>query len=174
MSPDKTDPKRHVGMIPRCAKLLCALVLLAAVCRIHAATSPGHKHYVTWPPVEPDKSIAIWLMKTYVDPEATFEFVRKGSSPTNGIAFDIPGSVYIRNHRRCASEIVIHRHHIEDAKATALGALARKMEMNFWYATYTEREQPLADALMKLWQSDKQPEEVLEQALVILDEWQPQ
>jgi len=156
---------------------LCVLAALMVVGLSSAGTladEADRRHiYVTWPPVEPDKCIAAWLIKTYVETNAVFKFVPGGTSVTNGIPFDIPGSKYIRNQRRSASEAVINIHDIQDPKALALGQLARKLELGFWHMTFTEKEQPLADKLLELWKSKSEPEQVLRQSFQLIDEWSP-
>lgn len=129
--------------------------------------------FVTWDTVEPDKCIAAWLIKTHVHTNAVFRFVPKGSPVTHGIPFDIPGSTYLRDARRSASEVVIDRHGITDPKAVALGRIARKFELGRWHAVFTERERPLADELSRLWQSEDEPKTVLQAAWAALDKWAP-
>lgn len=129
--------------------------------------------YVTWDTVEPDKCIAAWLIRAHVDPSAEFVFVASGAPVGNGIRFDIPGSRYARDHRRCASEAVIEIHGIRDAKAVALGRLARKMEMGMWCAAFTEKEAPLAEKLTVLWESKAPCEQRLAESFASLDAWEP-
>jgi hypothetical protein len=129
--------------------------------------------YVTWPTVEPDKGIAAWLIREYVDSDARFVFIEEGAKVEEGIAFDIPGSEYIRDHKRCASEAIIEIHGITDPKAVALAELARKLEIGRWYAEYNDAEQPLAEALTEIWQERGDSTNRLERALKRLDAWQP-
>lgn len=106
--------------------------------------------YVTWPPLEPDKAIAAWLLRQYINTNAVFQFLEKGAAISSGISFDIPGSAYIRDHRMCTSEKVLAVHGIEDPIAHKLGILARKIEITQWYASYTDEEQALVDRLVHL------------------------
>ena len=129
--------------------------------------------YVTWPPLEPDKCVAAWLLKVHVDRDAKFVFLMKGTPVSNGIAFDVPGSKYIRNHRHSTSEVVIHLHDIKDTKAVTLGQLARRIELGFWHATFTDNEQPLVSKLSEIKATRTNHAEALVKAFAALDAWEP-
>ena len=127
--------------------------------------------YVSWPPIEPDKCIAAWLLKTYVNTNAQFMFDEKGSTTTEGILFDIPGSKYIRGAKKCASEAVIEIHEIKEPKAIALAELARKLELGFWHATYTSSEKALAGKLQALRESKATPRDAMIEGLETISAW---
>ena len=127
--------------------------------------------YVSWPPVEPDTCIAAWLIKSFVDTNAVFRFVPKGNPVENGIPFDIPGSRYVRDHKRSASEAVLELHHIDDHKARAAAALARKLELAFWNAAFTEEERPLVSRLRAILADPSSPDAALAEALNALGIW---
>ena len=147
------------------------LVLTLLLC---PAISRGADHnYVTWDRIEPDNCIAAWLIKSYVDTNAVFCFVPKGTAITNGIAFDVPGAKYARDQRRSTSEAVIEIHQIKNAKAIALGVLARKLELGLWHATFSAKEEPLAHQLQELQKSSSKSEILLEAAFRLLDVWTP-
>jgi len=156
----------------RCTATLFAIIVLLMN---NIAQGRTNEHiYVTWPPVEPDKAIAIWLMNAHVDQNAHIVFIAKGNEVSTGIPFDIPGSDYIRNHKQSCSEVLIARHNIKDTKATALGKIARKLELAAWYATFTPHEQILADQLEHCKQQSATPDKALNEALQYIDKWQPE
>lgn len=133
----------------------------------------GNETYVTWSTIEPDKCIAAWLIKTHVNTNAIFAFVPKGAAITGGIPFDAPGSKYVRDHKRSASEVVIAIHRIREPKPLALGRLARKLEIGLWHASFTDKEAPLAEKLMRLSNDRRPPLAVLKEAFKVLADWQP-
>ena len=45
--------------------------------------------YITWQGLEPDKLASLWLIKRFVDQEAEFKLVPKGSLIKDGIPFDV-------------------------------------------------------------------------------------
>jgi hypothetical protein len=122
--------------------------------------------------MEPDKIIAAWLIKTHVDPRAVFTFVAKGTEVTNGVPFDVPESVYVRDHKRSASEIIAEENGIHDSKALFLAAFARKTEFGMWQATFSDQERQLLDQLQKFKESPSTGES-LEAAMRLLDQFQP-
>lgn len=130
--------------------------------------------YVTWPPVEPDKAIAAWLIIKYVSPDAHFAFVERGTAVSKGIPFDIPGSKYIRDQRRCTSEAIIQSFNIPDEKANRLASLARRIEIAYWAASFTEAEAKLIADIEKSTAITTNSEAGLLQAIKLLDGWSKQ
>lgn len=66
--------------------------------------------YVTRVPTEEDTYVAAWLIKRFIDPTATFSFVKLGTPlPEEGVLFDLPSSQirWRRTHNRCTSENVL-------------------------------------------------------------------
>ena len=115
--------------------------------------------FVSRLPLEPDKCISAWLIKKFVNTNATFQFIENESTVTNGILFDMPGAKYIRTHRQCASESVITYHSITNKKAIALAKLARKIEIAYWSASFSTEEQKFVDSLHIILASNKTPEQ---------------
>lgn len=130
--------------------------------------------YVTWPPIEPDKAVAAWLIKKYVAPDARFVFVERGTSISQGIPFDVPGSKYVRDQHRCASETIIQSYRIQDDKASQLANLARRVEIAYWCASFTEAENTLIDNIRNVSAAVTNNESGLMQAVKLVDEWTPQ
>lgn len=110
---------------------------------LRAGEAPGDTQYVTWPPIEPDKAIAAWLIKEYVNPQAQFVFLERGTAVSNGISFDIPGSEFARDPRRCTSESIIQAYGITNGMAVELAGLARRFEIAYWCASFSEDENAL-------------------------------
>ncbi len=137
----------------------------------NAADGTNETLYVTWPPIEPDKAIAAWLIKTFVSPGARFVFVERGTAVTEGIPFDIPGSKFIRDQRRCTSEAIIGSFNIQDEKATRLAALARQIEIAYWAASFTEAENSLIIKIGATSAATTNYEDGLTQAIKLVDEW---
>jgi hypothetical protein len=59
--------------------------------------------WVTWEQVGVDRMACAWLIKTYLDPEAEFLFVPRGTQPLPEGAepFDIPGARFSHHQGRC-------------------------------------------------------------------------
>lgn len=136
-----------------------------------AANGTNDNLYVTWPPVEPDKAIAAWLIIKYVAPDARFAFVERGTSISNGILFDVPGADYTRDHRRCTSEAVIHSYHIKDKKALDLANLARRAEIAFWADDFSAEENALINEIRDLSSATTNFIAGMKRAIELVDEW---
>lgn len=63
--------------------------------------------YVTWHGIGPDKWASIWLIRRHVDPDAQIAFLPYDTSPHAGIAFDIPGSSYMRDSSLTTFEVML-------------------------------------------------------------------
>lgn len=154
------------------------LILFLIVCLtllsfpILPAYSLDSSLYVTWQPLEPDRCISAWLLKTYVNSNAVFKIIEKGHDVTNGIPFDVPGSHYVRDARRSGSEAIIALHDIRDPKALALGRLARKLELGAWHATFTDNELPLVQDLREISQAPGDPKVLLDRAMETIQLWE--
>lgn len=152
-----------------------AMAILMAWCGLHvtgnAADGTNGTLYVTWPPIEPDKAIAAWLIKTFVNPDARFVFVERGISVSEGIPFDIPGSAYIRDQRRCTSEAIIQSFNIQDEKAGQLASLARRIEFAYWATSFTEEETYLINRIGNISSAATNYESALSRAFELIDKW---
>ena len=73
-----------------------SVLLIGLACRGYGETN---NLYVTCAPIEPDKCISAWLLKTHVNTNAMFLFFKKGEPPPAGTLFDVPGSPYLRDHK---------------------------------------------------------------------------
>ncbi len=54
-------------------------------------------NWVTWENVGVDRMACAWLIRKYIDAEASFSFIPEGSSSLEPLAFDIPG-VHLSHH----------------------------------------------------------------------------
>ena len=110
-------------------------------------------------------------MKTYVNPNVSFSFLPKGTTPTNGIPFDIPGSDWSRDHRYCVSEKVMQKSKESSPEALALIELSRKAEIGFWAASFSLRETELIEQLKGLQLTDMDYSAQLQSAFSMIEAW---
>ncbi len=85
--------------------------------------------WVTRGQIRVNRAATAWLIRRFIDPDATFTFVEPGEvaavqRETGAIGFDAPGARYPhRDDRgRCSFEALVQEHRPDDP---ALGALAR-------------------------------------------------
>ena len=103
--------------------------------RMAAVDRPGVNHgtavdrsayqgrlWVTRPNVFVDRMASAWLIRRFVDPEATFAFVADvEAAPANAVVFDTPGGTFSHEGDHCTFEVLRTRFGLRDH---AVGALA--------------------------------------------------
>ncbi len=107
---------------------------------LHARTIPaspppfiGPHVYVTWNVPEPDRFGAIWLMRTFVDTEATFHFIEPMSHMSFGTPFDLPEAEIRRETDRATFQVVLERtSHKDDPAMSALSRMCYMTEIRPW------------------------------------------
>jgi hypothetical protein len=107
--------------------------ILAAIASLAvAASASGGSRYATTPAVEPDRCATAWVIRRYVDPQATFEFRPEGEMPEGAIPFDLPDAELRRDARRATLEVLIEREHLSDPFVLELGRLVHDVEIGAW------------------------------------------
>lgn len=64
-----------------------------------------------------DRIASAWLIKNFVDPNADFKFIKKGSqlkSIDNNMAFDIPGATLSHKRGHCSFYTIIKEYQLND------------------------------------------------------------
>ena len=106
---------------------------IASISIIFSAASSRAETYVSWENLEPDKIASIWLIKRYVNPEASFQFIAKGATPDKSrIPFDIPSAELRRFQTRSTYETILAHFQITDHHARYIGTLIHDIEINTW------------------------------------------
>jgi len=101
--------------------------------------------WVTREKVHVDRVACPWLIKNFVDKEATFVFVPKDTDPTTiteGIPFDMKGVELGHHGNECSFDAIIHKYEL-----TQDSALAKVQEIVRLADTDRGNENPLAHAL---------------------------
>jgi hypothetical protein len=72
--------------------------------------------WVTWERVGIDRMGSAWLIRRYVDPDAIFSFVPRGTQPARelGEPFDIPGARFSHHRGRATFHSLLVAHHLKD------------------------------------------------------------
>lgn len=115
-----------------------AIAAVAVGTYLTISTAPGAsvKSYVTWEGIGPDKWASVWLIRRHIDPSAEIVFAEQGSTPTDGIAFDIPGSDYMRDGPLTTFETLLQselgRHLRDDPALLRMAALVNEIEVSRW------------------------------------------
>jgi hypothetical protein len=81
-------------------------------------------NYITRERVHVDRIATAWAIRTFVDPDATFQFVPRTRDVRgmDGIPFDVRGAALTHRGGRCTFEVLLDTYALEDA---ALQRMAR-------------------------------------------------
>src|SRR5437879_3204095 len=88
--------------------------------RMYAANIPqspppymGPKLYTVWKVPEPDRVVAIWVMKRFVDHEAQFYFIEPFDKVKFGTPFDMPEAEIRRHGLQSATEFLVSQRNLK-------------------------------------------------------------
>jgi len=72
--------------------------------------------WITWEKVGVDRIACAWLIRKYVDPDATFVFIKRGADykEMDGIAFDIAGANLSHKRGKCSFCTILKEYGITD------------------------------------------------------------
>jgi hypothetical protein len=71
--------------------------------------------WVTWENVGVDRIGCAWLILREIDPDATFEFIRRGAAlPDDAEPFDIPGVRFTHHNGHCSFHSLLEHHQLTD------------------------------------------------------------
>lgn len=87
--------------------------------------------YVTRERVHVDRIATAWAIRRFVDPAATFEFVKRTADVTtiDGTPFDIRGVVLSHRGERCTFETLLDVHGLSDAALARMGLIVRGADL---------------------------------------------
>ena len=88
-------------------------------------------HYVTREHIHVDRIATAWAIRRFVDPNATFAFVRrtKDVDAIAGTAFDIRGAELSHRGTQCTFEVLLERYGLTDPALARLGLIIRGADM---------------------------------------------
>ena len=111
------------GLVSALEARLTAKVPLPATAASSAAEAPKGRTWVTRQGVHIDRIACAWLIRRFIDPEATFKFVAgKSHTPApDELRFDMFEAEFTHEGDRCSFEVMLERFALRDA---ALGAIA--------------------------------------------------
>ena len=73
-----------------------------------------------------DRCASIWLIKTFIDEEAVFEFIsREGSIPEGATPFTLPGAEITPKNGRTTFDALIAKYEIKDPTITEIQKIIR-------------------------------------------------
>ncbi len=126
------------------AGLLCVLFGLSLIAadsyRSYARSLPpsppayiGPHLYTSWDVPEPDRIVAMWVTKRFVDPQASFYFIRPFEVIRYGQPFDVPEAEIRRHGIRSATQFLLEQRGLNsDAKLNTLARMTYLNEVTPW------------------------------------------
>jgi hypothetical protein len=92
------------------------------------ATLRGRR-WVTRPRPHIDRIGSAWLIKRFIDPEATFIFAPPAEFPADAVAFDAPGVELTHHGEDCTFETLVKRARLRDRRLRRLAELVHEADL---------------------------------------------
>jgi hypothetical protein len=87
------------------------------------------RRWVTRPRPHIDRIASAWLIKRFIDPEATFVFASPEEFPQDAVAFDAPGVELTHHGEDCTFETLVKRARLRDRRLIRLGELVHEADL---------------------------------------------
>lgn len=93
----------------------------------------GPHLYTTWDVAEPDRIVAMWITQRFVNPQATFYFIKPFDPLRYGQPFDVPEAQIRRHGIRSATQFLLDERGLNsDAKLNTLARMTYLNEVTPW------------------------------------------
>ena len=87
------------------------------------------RQWVTRPRPHVDRIASAWLIKRFIDPDATFVFALPADFPANAIPFDAPNVELSHHGEDCTFETLIKRAKLKDRRLTKLAEIVHEADL---------------------------------------------
>ena len=87
------------------------------------------RRWVTRPRPHVDRVASAWLIKRFIDPEATFVFAVPAEFPAGAIPFDAPGVELSHHGEDCTFETLVKRAHLRDRRLVRLAEIVHEADL---------------------------------------------
>jgi hypothetical protein len=87
------------------------------------------RRWVTRPRPHVDRIASAWLIKRFIDPEATFLFARPQDFPADAIPFDTPGAELSHVGNDCTFETLVKRAGLRDRRLAQLAEIIHEADL---------------------------------------------
>src|SRR5687767_4221604 len=87
------------------------------------------RRWVTRPRPHIDRIASAWLIKRFIDPDATFIFAPPADFPEDAVAFDTPGVELTHQGEDCTFETLIKRARLRDRRLSRLAELVHEADL---------------------------------------------
>jgi hypothetical protein len=115
-----------------------------------------------------DRASSAWLLRRFVDPEATFVFVDgPGDVPPDATAFDMRGVDYGHHGADCTFETILRRHDLDDPVLWRIAAIVHEADLED--DRYDAPEAPGLDVVLRALSMTSDDETVLALTAPVFD-----
>lgn len=126
--------------------------------------------YSTWDVLEVDTLASAWLIKRFLDQEATFRFYPKGELIEEGIAFDTPDAEFRRKKDMCTFETILKKYKLKGPPLIKIGQMIHDIEINYWQQPNDKQTQLLNHNMDRIINQTKDPLDCCKKAFLLLDQ----
>lgn len=124
--------------------------------------------FATWTGFEVDKCASIWLIKTYINPDAEIRFYSKDDKAIEGILFDTPTAKFRRYFNMSTYESLMKHYKIKDPALEYIGKIIHDVEINTWEKKVMPETIEVRDTVNKIIWETKGNTEVVKKRTNIL------
>lgn len=160
---------RFFGILSTC------FVCLAIGFTVHRTVCADEKEvkkgqiYSTWEGLEADKCASIWVIRRFVDAEAQFKFLPKGTLVQEGIPFDTPTSELSRDARQAAFGKVLTKYKLDDPVLRDINKIIWDIEVNKWEKKVTNEAHGVNSVVQGLILSIEDENQCLDKTDIVFD-----
>lgn len=144
-----------------------AMLLLASQSTARGESLPPI--FSTWDIFEVDKLASIWLIKRFVNPEATIKLYPKGDTITEGIPFDTPDAKFRRYHNISTYEMFRRHYGIDDTRCIYISKLVHDVEINTWEKKVMLETRSVIDTIQDIITCSSTSDEIISRAVNYFD-----
>jgi hypothetical protein len=124
--------------------------------------------WATRPRCHVDRAACAWLIRRFVDPEATFVFVADVEDvPADATAFDMRGAELSHHNGDCTFETMLRRYELADPALWEIGRIVHETDLDD--GRYDAPESPGLDVLIRGLSLVSDDEELLRRAAPLFD-----
>lgn len=120
--------------------------------------------FSTWIGFEADKCASIWLIKTYINPDAEIRFYSKDDKKIEGILFDTPTAKFRRYFNMSTYGSLMKHYKIKDAALGYIGKIIHDIEINTWEKKVLPETIDVRDTVNKIIWETKDDTEVVKKS----------
>jgi hypothetical protein len=105
--------------------------------------------WVTRPHPHIDRTACAWLIRRFIDPEATFAFAPdpEAARALGGTPFDMRGVDLGHHHGRCSFETMLHTYHLDDPALDEIAEMVHDADLDD--EKFRSPEAPGLDAIVR-------------------------